>query len=438
MDLNQKKKLGFVTLGCQMNKHDSEWIAGVFSSEYDVTVEHEEADLLIINTCAVRDKAEQKFSSFLGRLKPLKARKKDMVIGVAGCMAQEHGEALAKKEPMVDLVFGPRTISKAPVMLRRFMETGKSQVDISDHGDYDEYPMVRETSVNGWISIMQGCDNFCSYCIVPHVRGRERSRRPESIVAEARCLAEEGFKEITLLGQNVNSYGKGLGGEVDFPRLLEMVNEVEGVERIRFVTSHPKDLSIRLVEAMARLEKVCPSLHLPLQAGSSRVLHSMNRGYTPKEYFEKIDLLREKVEGIALTSDIIVGYPGETEDDFQETEKAIALARFDNIFLFKYSPRPGTAAFKLEGMVDDITAGQRFLRIMAAQEKVSREIYNGWVGKTVPILVEGPSKKDPSKATGRTPQNLLVHFHSNMEYTGRIIHVKITGAGRYSLTGALV
>ena len=268
-----KKKLGFITLGCQMNKHDSEWIAGVLADTHEVTGQHSEADFLVINTCAVRDKAEQKFTSLLGRLRPMKTRKRDMIIGVAGCVAQEHGEALAKKEPMVDMVFGSRTIGRVPEMLARFEQTGQTQVDISDCGGFDDYPMVRESSVSAWVSIMQGCDNFCSYCIVPLVRGRERSRPAESIIAEVRRLAAEGYVEITLLGQNVNSYGGGLAEEIDFPSLLAKVSAVEGIRRIRFVTSHPKDISDRLIDTMASLENICPSLHLPIQSGSGHIFN---------------------------------------------------------------------------------------------------------------------------------------------------------------------
>ena len=421
-----------------MNKHDSEWIAGVLSSDYEVTEDHSRADFLVINTCAVRGKAEQKFSSLMGRLRPLKLQKKEMIIGVAGCVAQEHGAALAKREPMVDLVFGPRTIGNIPRMLARLEQTGQTQVDLSDNGQFEEYPMVRQSRTSAWVSIMQGCDNFCSYCIVPSTRGRERSRSPESILAEVRQLAKDGYQEITLLGQNVNSYGLGSASQVDFAALLAMVHSVEGIRRIRFVTSHPKDLSDGLIDAMASLEKICPSLHLPLQSGSSRILERMNRGYTAKEYLAKVDRLKQAVPGIGLTSDIIVGFPGETEEDFQMTMEAIDQVRYDNIFLFNYSPRPGTAAAQLPGAVAPAVASDRFLKVMAAQEQVSRQIYEGWVGKSVEVLCEGPSKRDPSKSSGRTPQNLMVHFHTAKDYTGGFIHVNIVKAGRYSLEGLVL
>jgi tRNA-2-methylthio-N6-dimethylallyladenosine synthase len=437
MTPDPRKKLGFITLGCQMNKHDSEWIAGVLSGDYQVTEDFTKADLLVINTCAVRGKAEQKFASLLGRLRPLKAKKKDMIIAVAGCVAQEQGEALARRAPMVDIIFGPRTIGRAAQLLEKFHRTGRTVVDVSGGGDFGEYPMRRESAVCAWVSIIQGCDNFCSYCIVPHTRGRERSRRPETIVSEARDLAARGFREITLLGQNVNSYGKGLEETADFPTLLEMLNAVEGIDRIRFITSHPKDLSDRLIGAMADLGKVCPYLHLPLQSGSDRILALMNRGYTASEYFAKVDRLRQRVPGVSLTSDIIVGFPGETDEDFEMTAQAVERADYDNIFLFKYSPRPGTAAAQLPGEVDEKIVGERFSRILALQDKIGERICRGWIGKSAPVLVEGPSKKDPSKSAGRTPENILVHFQSENDYTGQIIHVKIVSAGRYSLEGRL-
>ncbi|MDH5511138.1 MAG: tRNA (N6-isopentenyl adenosine(37)-C2)-methylthiotransferase MiaB, partial [Nitrospinota bacterium] len=368
-----------------MNKHDSEWIAGVLADTHEVTVRHSEADFLVINTCAVRDKAEQKFTSLLGRLRPLKTSKRGMVIGVAGCVAQEHGEALAKREPIVDMVFGSRTIARVPEMLARFEQTGQTQVNISDNGGFDDYPMVRESSVSAWVSIMQGCDNFCSYCIVPLVRGRERSRPAESIISEVCRLASEGYVEITLLGQNVNSYGRGLAEKTDFPSLLARVSAVEGIKRIRFITSHPKDLSDRLIDTMASLENVCPSLHLPLQSGSDPILKQMNRGYSADEYFRMVDRLRDRIPGISLTSDIIVGFPGETDADFQMTIKALERLRFYNIFLFKYSPRSGTAAAALDGEVGLKITSDRFLEAMDTQEAISRRWYESWVGKQVEV-----------------------------------------------------
>ena len=435
---NGMKKLAIVTLGCQMNKHDSEWIAGLLQDEYELTEHKEEADFLLVNSCTVRDKAEQKFFSLLGRLRPLKAAKRDMVIGVAGCVAQDQGVAVIKREPLVDLVVGSRAIENVPALLERFLETGEPQVDTSFTDRFDELTMIRASSHSAWVSIMQGCDNYCSYCIVPSVRGPERSRPARFIIDEIRLLAEKGYKEITLLGQNVNSYGTGLDTEIDFPSLLEKVNSIDGIERIRFVTSHPKDLSNRLIDAMADLPKVCPALHLPLQSGSDNILDKMNRGYTSAHYFERVERLREKVADLSLTSDMIVGFPGETDEDFDETYEALERVSFTNIFLFKYSPRKGTAAVDLAGIVDPSVVTSRFDRLMGLQKKITQGAYNSWVGREVQIVGEGPSKKDSSRQTGRSPQNLIVHFESDIDYTGKTIHVIIMKVGKYSLDGLLV
>lgn len=434
----QRKKLSIVTLGCQMNKHDSEWISGLLADEYDYTDDQGEADFLVVNTCAVREKAESKFFSLLGRLRPLKEAKRDMVIGVAGCIAQDQGEEIVSREPLVDLVFGTRAIGNVPDMLRRFEETGRPQVDTSDVSNYDEFPMRRESSFSAWVSIMRGCDNYCSYCIVPHTRGREQSRPPASVVQEVERLAAEGFKEITLLGQNVNSYGVGLAPAVDFPELLERVAAVEKVERLRFVTSHPKDLSDRLIEVMEKEEKVCPALHLPIQSGSDRILRLMKRGYTADHYFDRVEKLRERIPEISLTSDVIVGFPGETEEDFEATMKAIEQARYDNIFLFKFSPRNGTPAAELPESVPSMEAQRRFDAVMGLQKEITRRNYAGWVGKEVDVLVDGSSKKDVARYSGRIPQNLVVNFNADRDFTGETIRVRIVQSRQYSLEGQII
>ncbi|VAX20383.1 tRNA-i(6)A37 methylthiotransferase [hydrothermal vent metagenome] len=434
-----KKKLAVVTLGCQMNKHDSERIAGLLSGEYDLTQRREEADFLVINTCSVRDKAEQKFFSLLGRLRPLKEANKKLVIGVAGCVAQDQARAIIKRESMVDLVFGPRALENVPAMLERFGRTGEPQVDTSDTGIVDEFSMSRESKISGWVSIMEGCNNYCSYCIVPYTRGGERSRSPESIVKEIRSLADEGYREVILLGQNVNSYGNGLLKKdlTDFPELLEKVDKIDGIERIRFVTSHPKDLSAKLTEAMANLPKVAPALHLPMQSGSDKILKRMNRMYTISHYYEKVEMLRKKVADIALTTDLIVGFPGETDKDFEATFNAVKNIEFENIFLFKYSPRRGTTAAKFSDQVSGFTTSERFERITQLQKEITDKKYGKWVGEEVEILVEGRSKKERARYTGRTPQNLIVHFQSDIDYTGEIINIRIDRAGKYSLDGQM-
>ncbi len=434
----QRKKLAIITLGCQMNYHDSEWISGALAKEYDYTADRAQADLLVVNTCAVREKAEAKFFSLLGRLRPLKAAKEEMVVMVAGCVAQELAEKIMKREHFVDIIIGTRAIDKTPDILQKFLETGQPQVDISDDSNFDDYPMRRESGISAWVSIMRGCDNHCSYCIVPTTRGPEQSRPPESILNEIEGLVRKGYKEITLLGQNVNSYGAGLATPTDFPGLLYKIDGIGGVERLRFVTSHPKDLSDRLIDAMANIESICPSIHLPIQSGSDRILKLMNRGYTSARYFEKLDKLKERVKDISVTSDVIVSFPGETDDDFEQTLNAIERAQFANIYLFKYSRRQGTKAAELKGAIDPQIASDRFNRVMEMQKNITREEHLRWLGVNLEILVDGPSKRDNKRYSGRTGQNLTVNFSSDKDYTGEIIHVKITKSRQFSLEGAIL
>lgn len=433
-----KKKLSIITLGCQMNKHDSGWISGLLADEYDYTDDNSEADLLIVNTCAVREKAEDKFFSQLGRLRPLKEKNKNMVIGVAGCVAQELGEKIVKRDPSVDIVFGTRAIEKLPELLQRFEETGRPQIDTSDTSDYDDFPQRRDSEFLAWVSIMRGCDNFCSYCIVPQTRGPEQSRPMESILAEIKSLGEGGYKEITLLGQNVNSYGRGLSSLIDFPELLYEIDKLNTIPRVRFVTSHPKDLSDRLINAMEDLPSVCPALHLPIQSGSNEVLDRMSRGYTVEKYFERVGRLRSKIPDLALTSDLIVGFPGETDDDFKATVEAVKRAEFENIYLFKYSPRPGTAAADYENTVSGEVVKARFDQILALQKEITIGRMAKWAGRQVEVLVEGFSKKDRNRYSGRTPQNHLVVFDSETDFTGAIIRVSIGSARLFCLEGSAV
>jgi tRNA-2-methylthio-N6-dimethylallyladenosine synthase len=433
-----KKKLAIITLGCQMNKSDSEWLAGTLAEEYEYTEDETEADFLVVNTCAVRDKAEHKFFSLLGRLRPLKRAKKGLVIGVAGCMAQEHGEDIVRRAPMVDIVFGTRAVDRAPALLRKFEETGRPQVDTSSESGFDDYPAIRESSFCAWVPIMRGCGNHCSYCIVPSTRGPEQSRRLESLLNEARALMEKGYREITLLGQNVNSYGVGLGGGVDFPALLRRLDPIVRGARIRFLTSHPKDLSDSLIEAMAQFESVCPALHLPIQSGSDRILALMKRGYTADRYFERVDRLRQRIPDISITTDVMIGFPGETEEDFEATFRAVQRARCDSIYLFKFSPRPNTPAQSLPGRIPAKLAQERFDRILSLQKEVTSKRYAEWIGRDAEVLVDGQSKKYPEKFCGRTPHNMVVNFAAAGDYTGRLVRVKITQSGQYSLHGDIL
>ncbi|MBF0293397.1 MAG: tRNA (N6-isopentenyl adenosine(37)-C2)-methylthiotransferase MiaB [Nitrospinae bacterium] len=434
----EKKKLAIITLGCQMNKSDSEWLAGTLTEEYEYTEDKTEADFLVVNTCAVRDKAEHKFFSLLGTLRPLKAANKNLVIGVAGCMAQEHGEMIVQREPLVDIVFGTRALDKAHILLRKFEETGRPQVDTSYGSEYEDFPVRRESALSAWVPIMRGCGNHCSYCIVPSTRGPEQSRPISNLLNEVSALIAQGYREITLLGQNVNSYGVGLGGGVDFPGLLRQMNPIAVDARIRFVTSHPKDLSDSLIGAMTELESVCPYLHLPIQSGSDKILELMKRGYTADRYFDRVDKLRERIPDLSLTSDVIVGFPGESDEDFEATFRAVERANYDNIFLFKYSPRPNTPAENLPGRIPAKLAQERFDRVMTLQKEITAKRLAGWIGRDVEVLVDGPSKRDTEKMCGRTPQNIVVNFTSGEDFTGRLVRVKITKSGQFSLHGDIL
>jgi len=420
-----------------MNEHDSERISGILEGQgYQSSENAENADLVILNTCSIREKAEQKFFSELGRLRSLKGANPGMTIAVAGCIAQQEGAGILSKAPYVDLVFGPSDIGHLSDMTAR---RGKSPlVNVGGDPDYHRkrLPARRTGKLKAWVSIMYGCDNFCTYCVVPYLRGRERSRTPQDIVGEVSELAGQGYKEITLLGQNVNSYGKGLAKEMDFPELLHMVNGVAGIERIRFVTSHPKDLSDRLIAAMRDLPKVCKALHLPVQSGSDRILAAMNRRYTHGEYLDKVKALRQAMPDIVLTTDIIAGFPGETEEDFDLTMQLLADAKFDGIFAFKYSKRPGTAALKLQGHLDASIKEDRLSRVLQLQNPITLQKNREYIGRTLELLLEGNSKKGTT-LTGRTRGNKAVNVSAPHDLIGSLVNVLITGAGANSLSGRL-
>jgi tRNA-2-methylthio-N6-dimethylallyladenosine synthase len=420
-----------------MNVHDSEKIAGIFSEYgYEQTDSVKDADVIVINTCSVRQKAEQKFLSELGRLKAVKKRKPDLRIAVAGCIAQQKGDALFERFPYVDFIFGPNNIDS----LQKWIKGDAIRTALEDNPEYHTktLPIRRQGQVRAWISIMYGCDNFCSYCVVPYTRGRERSRSIRDICEEVREVVAQGFKEITLLGQNVNSYGKNLNEDIDFPDLLKVVHEIPGIERIRFVTSHPRDLSKKLIKYMRDLPKVCEHIHLPLQAGSDRILSLMNRGYTYKEYREKIDILRDAIPEIAITTDIIVGFPGETEEDFQCTVNALKEIEFDGIFAFKYSKRPHTRALNLPGHVDEQVKSQRLSMVLELQDSITYRKNKLLEGQILEVLVEGVSETDKEKLTGRTRTNKIVNFYGSEEDIGRLVNVKILEAKRHSLYGKRV
>jgi tRNA-2-methylthio-N6-dimethylallyladenosine synthase len=420
-----------------MNVHDSEKIAGIFSEYgYEEANGVKDADVIVINTCSVRQKAEHKFLSELGKLKAVKKRNPNLKIAVAGCIAQQKGSALFERFPYVDFIFGPSNIDS----LQKWITGNNIRTALEENPQYHTktLPLKREGQVRAWVSIMYGCDNFCSYCVVPYTRGRERSRPSRDICNEIQTLAAQGFKEVTLLGQNVNSYGKGLSEKVDFPDLLRMIHDIEGIERIRFVTSHPRDLSEKLIKTMRDLPKICEHIHLPIQAGSDRILSLMNRGYTYRQYKEKIDMLRNAIPQIAITTDVIVGFPGETEEDFECTMKALSEIKFDGIFAFKYSKRPNTRALTLPGHIDEKIKSERLSKVLDLQDSITYEKNKLLEGETVEVLVEGVSETDSDKLTGRTRSNKIVNFYGDSKSIGSLVMVRILEAKRHSLYGERV
>jgi tRNA-2-methylthio-N6-dimethylallyladenosine synthase len=433
------KSFHIITFGCQMNEHDSERMTGILEEQGCTSSSGaEHADMVILNTCSIREKAEQKFYSELGRLKKLKDEKPGLKIAVAGCIAQQEGAKILSRAPYVDLIFGPSDLSRLPEMVEKTRSWSAPLIDIAGDPEYHRkrIPTIRTDRLKAWVSIMYGCDNFCTYCVVPYLRGRERSRLPLDIVGEVSELALNGYKEVTLLGQNVNSYGKGLEGDADFPSLLGLLNNVPDIERIRFVTSHPRDLSDGLISALCDIPKVCESLHLPVQSGSDDILHAMNRRYTREEYLDKVKRLRKAVPHITLTTDIIVGFPGEQERDFELTMGLLEEVQYDGIFAFKYSKRPGTAALKLNDHLPDDIKEKRLAQVLDLQGKMTSRSNERLVNSVQEVLVDGLSKKGGT-LSGRTRGNKTVNINAPATLIGSLIHVKIIAAGMNSLTGQL-
>ncbi len=438
------RPLAFVdTYGCQQNEADSERLRGYLEQMgFGFTASEEEARIIVINTCAIREHAEQRVFGNVGALVHVKRRHPDTLICLCGCMAQQPHVAKKIRESYrhVDLVFGPHALWRFPEMVHTLLTQRGRTFSVDDEaGSIAEgIPVVRQDNIKAWVSIMYGCNNFCSYCIVPYVRGRERSRRPEDILAEVRQLAEEGYKDITLLGQNVNSYGKDLAEPLDFADLLERVNNLPGDFLIRFMTSHPKDATQKLFETMAKCEKVAPVLHLPFQAGNDRILKVMNRRHTRAEYLEKIRALRALIPDITLTSDIIVGFPGETTEEFEDTLRVLEEVRFDALFTFIFSPRPGTPAAEMDDPMPREEKLANFNRLTALQDAISEEKHAAYVGKTVRCLLDGLSDDARYDLTARTPGNRLVRVAGDPAALGQFRDVKITGANKWSLFGELV
>lgn len=434
------KKYLIQTYGCQMNEHDSEKISYTLEGAgFTYTDSMEEADFILLNTCLVRENAEHKVLGQLGAMKHLKTKKPDLVIAVSGCMMQtgRAREIIREKYKHVDIIFGTKNIDDLPYILSEYFQTGEPILAIEEEMDLgaDETHVIRGSRHKAYISIAYGCDNYCSYCIVPYARGREISREPGRILEEARILAEEGYKEITLLGQNVNSYGKALRYPVSFHSLLEQLNEVDGLSRIRFMTSHPKDLSDGLIDAMGRLDKVCEHFHLPVQSGSDTILHRMNRKYTRNDYITLVRKLRKAVPDIALSTDIIVGFPGETEEDFQQTLDLVKEVEFDAGFTFLYSPRPGTPAAGMEQQVPRDVMQHRFQRLVDTMYGIYLRKNREKIGKEMEVLVDGTSKTDKRILTGRTRTHHLVHFSGPETLIGELVNVRITKATSFTLEG---
>lgn len=429
----QMKKVYIKTYGCQMNVHDSEKMAGALMAEgYEITAERDEADVVIFNTCSIRDKAEHKFLSDLGRLKKAKTARPGLKIAVAGCIAQHRGASLKKSAPHIDLIIGPQSIHGMADML-----TNQGQgVALEARADVEklEMPAVRPAGPRAWVNIMYGCNNFCTYCIVPYTRGRETSRRSANIINEIRELSRSGYREITLLGQNVNSYSD----EVDFPGLLGMIHDLDGIERIRFTTNHPRDLGPELIEAMATLPKVCHHIHLPLQSGSDRILKAMNRKYTLEEYSAKVEALRAAIPDIAITTDIITGFPGELDEDHEATMGALRRLRYDGLFGFRYSPREGTRAAEMLDQVPEALKQARLQEVLDLQEEFTSAINESLVGRELEVLVDGASENDKHRLSGRTPGNKIVSFEGELSLTGSLVNVRIERAGRHSLYGVII
>ena len=431
------------TFGCQMNEYDSARMADVLRASVGLTPTEDpaEADVLLMNTCSVREKAQEKVFSLLGEWRRLKAQRPHMLIGVGGCVASQEGEAIAERAPFVDLVFGPQTLHRLPEMIAELRRTGRAQVDVSfpEIEKFDRLPAPRVAGASAFVSIMEGCSKYCSFCIVPYTRGEELSRPFHSVLAEVRQLAEQGVREITLLGQNVNAYAGAMddGAEVDLATLIHHVAAIAQIERIRFTTSHPVEFDDSLIEAYAHVGKLANHLHLPVQSGSDRVLALMKRGYTTLEFKDKVRRLRAVRPDISISTDLIVGFPGETERDFEATLALVRDANFDQSFSFLYSRRPGTPAAALPDDTPEAVKLERLARLQGQLEAQAHAISEAMVGTVQRVLVQRPAKKDARELAGRTENNRWINFAGPAELMGRYVEVAVTAALRHSLRGRL-
>ena len=427
----------FLVYGCQMNVSDAERMAGQLASiGYEPTEAMGEADLILINTCCVRESAEDRVYGKIGEIKHLKEQNPALIFGITGCMAQKEGEALIRRAPHIDFVLGTNKVHELTHVVQEIEAERGHVVDVqfAETELPEGMPVARQNKFSVWVPIMYGCNNFCTYCIVPYVRGRERSRRPEEVVAEVREAVRQGAKEVTLLGQNVNSYGKD-HKRADFADLLKMVDEVLGIERVRFMTSHPKDLSDKLIETIRAGKHICEHIHLPVQHGSNRILRAMHRIYTVADYRALVARIRAALPTVSLTTDLIVGFPGETEEDFSELLAFLREIRYDSAYTFLYSKRSGTPAATMDGQVPEKVKHERLERLMAVQDAISREKNEALLGTEAEVLVEGPSKHDVAVWNGRTRTNKLVLFPHGEEQPGDLVRVKITQPQTWVLKG---
>ncbi|MDE6502700.1 MAG: tRNA (N6-isopentenyl adenosine(37)-C2)-methylthiotransferase MiaB [Ruminococcus sp.] len=434
------KRFAYVrSFGCQLNVSDGEKIKGLLKQiGYSFTENEHEADIIILNTCAVRESAEDRVFGIIGSMKKLKEEKPSLIIGIAGCMtAQEHiAEKIKKSYPQVDFVMGTSAINALPSLLLDCLRGKKFSADTKEYDDFSEHmEQVRESNFKASVPIMFGCNNFCTYCIVPYVRGRERSRRPEDIISEVRQLVSDGYKEIMLLGQNVNSYGKDLENGMNFPALLRELNEIDGDFVIRFMSSHPKDASCELIDTIFSCEKVAKHLHLPVQSGSNSVLDRMNRRYTVEKYLETVDYIRAKDPDFSLTTDLIVGFPNETDEEFRATLDLIKKVRYDNIYSFIYSKRSGTKASEIDDKIPEEVKSLRMRELLEVQREISTENYKRFIGRKMRVLVDGVSKKREGYVTGKSDEFIIVEFEGNKSLIGKFVQTEITGSMNWAVIG---
>ncbi len=453
MELNYKEKLKQIfsgknikayvhSFGCQLNVSDGEKIKGILKETgCSFTDKPEDAGIIIFNTCAVRESAEERVFGIIGSMKKLKAENPDLIIGVSGCMtAQEKNlERIKKSYPQVDIVLGTSAISSLPRLIYEHLESNKLEYDISEYADFScNAEQVRESSFKASVPIMFGCNNFCTYCIVPYVRGRERSRASADIISEVTRLVNQGYKEIMLLGQNVNSYGKDLENDLTFPELLRKINEIDGDFIIRFMSSHPKDAKRELLDTILECEKVAKHLHLPVQSGSNSILKAMNRNYTVEKYLETVDYLRSRDSGFSLTTDIIVGFPNETDEEFQDTVKLIKQVEYDNIYSFIYSKRSGTKASMIEDRTPEEVKSHRLRELLEVQREISDRHYRRFIGKTMRVLADGKSKKREGFLTGKSNEFIIAEFKGDESLIGQFVNIKVTDSMNWAVTGEII